>query len=435
MLVLSDRVKQTSITSGSGLITLEGTFGGFQSFANAIGDGNVTYYTIENHSQFEVGIGTYNSNTLSRDLVLSSSNNDELIDLNGVSIVFCTYPADYSVFLNQQGYATAQLPQYSGIQFPDGTRQSTAAIESFEGQENSLTYWSTDSSISYIDEITWDSSISGLSIDGNLNIGNNVEISGSTLFYRDSAGCFFHAYVDNTYDNMIALYSNNSSSPTWKLGIKPYSTDFSTPPTYGWVEGTNGRVSLNATSTTKILLDYNNGFSVTQQSSDIITSNVDDGTLIYNINAATVPLKVLGAAAQSSNLQEWQDYSETTVASINPSGQINISSIKFPDNTVQSTAFRTDQVYYKTITSSTSLDVLDEVIFADCSSSAIEVTLPTASGVGGKRIIIKRKAGGTYGLTILPSGSEELDSSTGFNMNYDNQSITVISDNSNWFII
>ena len=434
MLVLSDRVKQTTITSGSGLITLQGSFGGFQSFADAIGDGNVTYYTIENGSKFEVGIGTYNSNTLSRDLVLSSSNNGELIDLDGVSIVFCTYPADYSFFLNQQGYGTAQLPHYSGIQFPDGTRQITAAIQSFDGKENSLTYWSADSSLSHIDEITWDSSSSGLSLDGSLNIGNDVEISGSTLFYRDSAGCFFHAYVDNTYDNMVALYSNNSASPTWKLGIKPYSTDFSTPPTYGWVEGTNGRVSLNATSTTKVLLDYNNGFSITQQSSDLFISNNDDGTSVYNVNAATVPFKVIGAAAQSSNLQEWQDYSESAVASINPSGQISINSIKFPDETIQYTALKTE-VIYKTITSSTSLDPLDDIIFVDCSSSSVDILLPTASGVGGKKIVIKRKAGGTHNLRILPSGSEELDSFNTFNMSYDNQSITVVSDNSNWFII
>jgi len=98
MLILSDRVKQTSITIGSGTLTLADTFGGFQSFSNAIGNGNTTYYTIENGSNFEVGIGTVNSNALSRDLILDSSNNGQKIDLEGVSIVFCTYPADHSFF-------------------------------------------------------------------------------------------------------------------------------------------------------------------------------------------------------------------------------------------------------------------------------------------------------------------------------------------------
>jgi hypothetical protein len=434
MLVLSDRVKQTSITSGSGTLTLNDTFGGFQSFANAIGNGNATYYTIENGSKYEVGVGTYNSNTLSRDLVLSSSNNNERIDLEGVSIVFCTYPADYSFFLNQQGYASGQMPHYSGIAFPDGTFQTAAALQSFEGQENTLAYWSSTSSLSNIDEIVWSPSSSGLFIDADVDISGSLEVR-NTWFYRDSAGCFFHAYVDNTYDNMVALHSNNSTSPTWKLGIKPYSENFTTEPIYGWVEGTNGRISLNANSSTKIIVDYNNGFSFTQQSNNILVSEIDTGTIIYNINSATVPLTVKGAAAQSENLQEWTDYSDSVVASVSSSGQIDISSIKFPDSTVQTTAFRATQVYYKTITSSTYLDPLDDVVFADCSSSSINIVLPTASGVGGKKIIIKRKAGGLRELTISPSGFEELDSSTIFNMPYDNQSITVISDNSNWFII
>lgn len=440
MLVLSDRVKQSSITSGSGTITLADTFGGFQSFANGIGEGNTTYYTIENRSDYEIGVGTYNGGTLSRDLILDSSNNNQRINLEGASIVFCTYPAQYAFFLNEEGYASGQMPHYSGIAFPDGSIQRSSAANLLSGQENSITYWSSDTSLSFTDGFLWDSSSNEVIVSNNIVIGNDVSISGelnarNTWFYRNDSGCFFHAYVDNTYDNMVALHSNNSTSPTWKLGIKPYSTNFTTPPIYGWVEGKNGRVSLNSDSSTKLVIDYTNGFSITHQSNDVIISTSDDGTVFNNINPATVAVTVKGAVAQSDNLQEWTDYADSVVASIDPSGQISIPSIKFPDNTIQTTAYRLDQVYYKTITSSTYLDVLDEVIFADCSSSEIEVVLPTASGVGGKKIVIKRKAGGLYNLTILPSGSEELDSGNTFTMPYDNQSITVISDNSNWFII
>ena len=45
-LVISDRVKETTITTGTGTVTLGGAFGGFQSFSSAIGNGNTTYYTI-----------------------------------------------------------------------------------------------------------------------------------------------------------------------------------------------------------------------------------------------------------------------------------------------------------------------------------------------------------------------------------------------------
>ena len=89
-LVISDRVKETSITSGTGSITLGGAFGGFQSFLAAVGDGNQTYYVIENDARWEVGIGAYTSsgNTLSRDTVLASSSSGSKITLDGVSFVF-----------------------------------------------------------------------------------------------------------------------------------------------------------------------------------------------------------------------------------------------------------------------------------------------------------------------------------------------------------
>jgi len=48
-LIIADRVKETTITEGTGTITLSGaTFGGFQSFSSAIGEGNTTYYCIQN---------------------------------------------------------------------------------------------------------------------------------------------------------------------------------------------------------------------------------------------------------------------------------------------------------------------------------------------------------------------------------------------------
>jgi hypothetical protein len=130
MLKLADRVKETSITVGNGLeIALAGAFGAFQTFASTIGDGNSTYYTIENNSNFEVGVGTYNAsdNTLSRDLVLSSTNNNQRISLDGVSIVFCCYPASQAVLLDN-GRINSPNPNYNGIVFPSSTVIDTALL-------------------------------------------------------------------------------------------------------------------------------------------------------------------------------------------------------------------------------------------------------------------------------------------------------------------
>jgi hypothetical protein len=45
-LVVKDRVKETTTTTGTGTITLAGAVTGFQAFS-VIGDGNSTYYTIQ----------------------------------------------------------------------------------------------------------------------------------------------------------------------------------------------------------------------------------------------------------------------------------------------------------------------------------------------------------------------------------------------------
>ena len=53
-LKIADRVKETSLTQGSGSLTLEGAFGGFQTFSATVGDGNTTYYVryFESHVLF-----------------------------------------------------------------------------------------------------------------------------------------------------------------------------------------------------------------------------------------------------------------------------------------------------------------------------------------------------------------------------------------------
>jgi hypothetical protein len=100
-LVLKDRVKETSTTTGTGTFTLAGASIGFQSFS-AVGDGNTTYYAIalQGGSEWEVGIGTYTSSgtTLARTTVLASSNSGSAVNFSaGTKDVFVTMPADKSV--------------------------------------------------------------------------------------------------------------------------------------------------------------------------------------------------------------------------------------------------------------------------------------------------------------------------------------------------
>ena len=98
-LVLNDRVKETSTTTGTGTINLAGAETGFETFVSGVGSTNTTFYAIELNSagEFEVGIGTVTDaspDTLSRDTVISSSNSDALVNFSaGTKTVFCTLPA------------------------------------------------------------------------------------------------------------------------------------------------------------------------------------------------------------------------------------------------------------------------------------------------------------------------------------------------------
>ena len=109
-LVINDRVRETSTTSGTGTLNLAGAVTGFRTFVSGIGTGNTTYYAIfeEGTNLFEVGLGTVTDatpDTLARDTVLSnSSGNTSKISFSGGTLsVFCTMPASKSVYLDASG--------------------------------------------------------------------------------------------------------------------------------------------------------------------------------------------------------------------------------------------------------------------------------------------------------------------------------------------
>ena len=95
-LVLNDRVKETSVTTGTGTLTLDGAVQGFETFSSSIGNTNTSFYAIElpGTTEFEVGRGTISAGQLARTEIISSSNSDSAVDFSaGTKIVFCTLPA------------------------------------------------------------------------------------------------------------------------------------------------------------------------------------------------------------------------------------------------------------------------------------------------------------------------------------------------------
>lgn len=218
MFKLSDRVKETSTTTGSGSVVLNGAYGAFQSFDKGIGDGNETYYAIENNARWEIGQGIYtaSSDSLSRDVIFDSSANGSKINLEGVSVVFCTLPASKALIKSPQD--TISL---SGIYFADGSFQNSAA-SGISGGYRVYNNISSDFSMSDNSDVifldTTSSSINlylptasgkgGKQLTIKLKAGSNSGViiaSGSqTIDGQDQIGIYY------TYES-ISLLSDNSN--------------------------------------------------------------------------------------------------------------------------------------------------------------------------------------------------------------------------------
>lgn len=124
-LSLKDRVKELTTTTGTGTLTLVSAPTGYRRFSAVFSNGDTTYYCIESGSQWEVGVGTYNSNTLARTTVLASSNSNSLIDIVAArSFVFVTYAADKAVYKDG---SNRTLIGSAGLIFSDASVQTTAA--------------------------------------------------------------------------------------------------------------------------------------------------------------------------------------------------------------------------------------------------------------------------------------------------------------------
>lgn len=121
MPLLADRVLESSITAGTGTLTLAGALTGYRTFNSAFSNGNVVYYTIDDGlGNWEVGYGTVGTGTLTRSTVLESSNANALVVFTSVSKrVFCTAPVP-ALLPDQTGNSTKILST-------DGTNPSWIA--------------------------------------------------------------------------------------------------------------------------------------------------------------------------------------------------------------------------------------------------------------------------------------------------------------------
>ena len=260
-LVLADRVKETTTTTGTGTVTLAGAVTGYQTFA-AVGNANTTYYTIasQTSSDWEVGIGTYTSSgtTLSRTTVISSSNGGSLVNFSaGTKDVFVTYPAGRSVYADGAVLTatnSAILPVTSG---GTGVTTSTGSGDNVLSNSPNLTAPALGTPIS--------GTVTNLTGTASININGTV---GATTA---NTGSFttLAATGNTSLATTAVLYDGNGAVSSGRL---------------------LGRYSYrNATPATAYFYDFNNTNTISSADSVIVSRipNTLNNSNLTNANALT----------------------------------------------------------------------------------------------------------------------------------------------------
>jgi hypothetical protein len=111
-LVIADRVKETTTTTGAGTLNLAGAGTGFRTFVAGIGNGNVCPYIIDNGlGEWETGLGTVTDatpDTLARTVILASSNAGAAVNFSaGTKTVACVPIASGAMRLWNTGLMVA----------------------------------------------------------------------------------------------------------------------------------------------------------------------------------------------------------------------------------------------------------------------------------------------------------------------------------------
>lgn len=123
-LIIKDRVKETTTTTGTGALTLAGAVVGFRAFSSVCSTNDTCWYALQAvdgggnpTGDWEVGLGTYSAaNTLTRTTIYASSNSNAAVSLSGgTKQVWIGPPATMVPFVDPHGMWLANKPsQASG---------------------------------------------------------------------------------------------------------------------------------------------------------------------------------------------------------------------------------------------------------------------------------------------------------------------------------
>ena len=244
-LVLDDRVRETSSTTGTGTLNLDGAVSGFQTFVAGVGNSNTTYYAIvhRTEAEWELGVGTVtdaSTDTLARTTVISSSNSDSAVDFSaGTKDVFVTQPSSKAVY--EDANADVTLPD-------DLILGSDSAVLKF-GADSDTTLTHTDGTgltLNSTNKLTFQDTGTYIysNADGDLDLVSdgtavdsiNVESAGGITLDAGTAGSGIVYEDDGT--EMARIYNSSSNVI---LETKVSDKDFS-------IKGNDGGSAITALS-------------------------------------------------------------------------------------------------------------------------------------------------------------------------------------------
>jgi len=279
-LVLNDRVKETSTTTGTGTLNLSGAVSGFETFVAGVGDGNTTYYAIVNRDadEWEVGLGTVtdaSTDTLARTTVITSSNSDSATSFSaGTKDVFVTLPASKA----------AKLDGSDNLIIGDGTNGSDFTL-TFDGNagDGVLTWMEDEDYFKFSDDILMNSTEklqfqdTGTyiysSTDGQLDLISDgavvidaetditLDANGADVILKDG-GTTFGSLTNSSGELVI----KSGSTPTTAMTFSGANVTFS------------GTVTIGSAGISEAELEILDGASVTTTELNILDGDTSAGT-------------------------------------------------------------------------------------------------------------------------------------------------------------
>jgi hypothetical protein len=349
-LVLKDRVKETTTTSGTGTYTLAGAETGFEAFSQ-IGNGNTTYYCCTDGVNFEIGIGTYtlSGTTLARTTILQSSNSDAAVDwVSGATrTIFCTQPAEKAVFLDASGNAvingdltvtgddiTMSTNTSGHILVADGTNYNPVAVSgdvtiastgavtiAAQAVENSML---ADDAVG-ADELAASAVVTASIVDGNVTTAKIAADAVTGAKIADDAINSEH-YTDGSIDT---AHIADAQVTLAKIANQAANTVLVRD------ANSSGVVSAKALATTEILIGDGTGFTAASLSGDVTMTNAGVVTIANGaVENAMLADDAVGAdelaanAVVNASVASGAAIADTKLATISTAGKVALTALE-----------------------------------------------------------------------------------------------------------